>query len=126
MQEDREDKVDIKATIKKFVEPEEPELEQKEAIMKYQEYKDKKKKNSSSDGSMEGNSEEQEHLNRVKKELLASLKRVEDMEKKVFNNDLIDEKNRLKVRKANSSGKSVTLEKEEQVLHKEETQKERE
>ena len=126
MQEEREDKVDLKATIKKFVEPEEPELEQKEAIMKYQEYKDKKKKNSSSDGSEEGISEEQEHLNRVKKELLASLKRVEEMEKKVFNNDLIDEKNKIRVKKATNSGKSNTRAKEEQVLHKEETQKERE
>lgn len=79
MQNEEEKNIDIKGTFEKFINPEEPELEQKEAIMKYSE---KKKKNSNND---EGeNTEEQEHLKRIKQELLESLKRVETLEKNIY------------------------------------------
>ncbi len=122
-----ESNIDVVGTIKKFVEAEEPELEQKEAIMKYEEHKRKRRRKNSSDEDIEDNTEEKEHLNRIKQELLASLKRVEEMEKEVFNEKDIEMKSKLKVNKKNSAGKSNQQEKEQQNIRKmEDKQKERE
>ena len=105
MQEEKEKNVDIKGTIEKFIKAEEPELEQEEAIMKYEEVKKKKVNLSSSDDEVGENSEEQEHLKRVKQELLASLKRVEELEKRVFQGNILEDK-KIKQLKVQNGGKS--------------------
>ena len=87
----------------------------------------RRSKKSSSDDDIEDNTEEQEHLNRIKQELLASLKRVEEMEKEVFNEKDVEDKLKIKVQKKNGGGKSAQRAKEErqeQLEHNE--QKERE
>lgn len=80
--------IDLKGTLEKFVEPDEPEMTQEEAIIKYEENKFKKNNVTSSDDSnsddIVGNSEDAEHLARVKKELLDSLKRVEEIANKIY------------------------------------------
>ena len=80
--------IDLKGTLEKFVEPDEPEMTQEEAIIKYEENKFKKNNVTSSDDSnsddIVGNSEDAEHLARVKKELLNSLKRVEEIANKIY------------------------------------------
>ena len=87
MQEE-EKLIDIKGTLEKFIEPDEPEMTQEEAITKYKENFFKKNNaigdnNSDSDDIM-GDSEDAEHLTRVKKELLNSLKRVEEIANKIY------------------------------------------
>lgn len=72
--------IDMKGTIIKIFSTPEPEVSQEEAIKKYG---IKIKKNNSEDD--DGAFEDEDHLKRVKQELLASLKRVADLEKKVFN-----------------------------------------
>ena len=90
--------IDIKGTLKQLVETDEPELSQEEAIMKYGEKK--KKKNNNNDDTE--TTEEEEHLKRIKQELLASLKRVEELEKLLFKNR--EEKLKLNVNKGSKSG----------------------
>lgn len=87
MQEE-EKLIDIKGTLEKFIEPDEPEMTQEEAITKYKENFFKKNNaigdnNSDSDDIM-GDSEDAEHFARVKKELLNSLKRVEEIANKIY------------------------------------------
>ena len=87
MQEE-EKLIDIKGTLEKLVEPDVPEMTQEEAILKYGENFKKShtntNSNSSSSDDIIGNSEEAEHLARVKKELLDSLKRVEEIANKIY------------------------------------------
>ena len=105
------EKIDIKEVLDKFVRGEEPEMSQKEAIEKYQEIK-----KSSGEGDSSESTEEQEHLQRIKQELLAALARVEKLEKELFGqkDKIIDAKTKLKV--GNSSGgkyQKVTKEEKE-------------
>lgn len=87
--EKQEKNVDIKGTFKKFISPEEPQLEQKSAIIKY---------NDNQDDDEDGK-EEYEHLKRVKHELLEALKRVEDLEKKLYgSNGKKEMENNIKVK----------------------------
>ena len=116
MQENKE-KIDIKNTLSQFLEPGEPEMTQEEAIIKY------KEKKNSGEGD-EGNSEEQEHLERIKKELLASLERVKELEKKIFSEKEIIENKKLKVEKAKTTSSGRNVQKEKEL--KKEDQKERE
>ena len=74
------DTLDFKGTMKEIFEEEKPEMSQEEAIKAYKETKTKK--GSSNDDDQ--NSEETEHLKRVKEELLKSLKRVDVLEQKIF------------------------------------------
>ena len=67
MKEKRESNVDIKGTIEKFIKADEPELTQEEAIMKYSEKKRRKKNGGDATGE---NTEEQEHLKRIKQEYI--------------------------------------------------------
>ena len=71
---------DFKGTMTEIFEEEKPEMSQEEAIKAYKETKTKK--GSSNDDDQ--NSEETEHLKRVKEELLKSLKRVDVLEQKIF------------------------------------------
>ena len=124
-EEHKEEKlIDIKGTLKQFVEADEPELSQEEAIMKYEEPKEKKNKNynnynNNNDDDMD-TTEEEEHLKRIKQELLASLKRVEKLEELLF-------KKKLNVK--NSKGGGFTSSKslsEKETETKKRNQKERE
>lgn len=72
--------LDFKGTMKEIFEEEKSEMSQEEAIKAYKETKTKK--GSSNDDDQ--NSEETEHLKRVKEELLKSLKRVDVLEQKIF------------------------------------------
>ena len=82
----KEDKRAIREVFKKMIEEEPQELSQEDAIKNYYEENNKKTSNttSSSEDESTSNQEEVEHLKRVKAELLASLKRVEDLSKKIF------------------------------------------
>ena len=77
---EEEKTIDIKGTLQQFINTPEPELEQEEAIKKY-DVKSKKKK--SEEDATEGE-EEAEHLKRVKAELLASLERVKKLEQQLY------------------------------------------
>ena len=107
--ENKEEKlIDIKGTFEEFIQEEKPELSQEEAINAYKksdiiEYKTNKKKKSTED---EEENEDDEHLKRVKKELLESLKRVDIMEKKIFEEK--ETKNNIKIK----SGKQNTIDRE--------------
>lgn len=72
--------LDFKGTMKEIFEEEKPEMSQEEAIKAYKETKTKKCSSNDDDQ----NSEETEHLKRVKEELLKSLKRVDVLEQKIF------------------------------------------
>lgn len=113
--------IDIKGTLEQFVKPDEPEMSQEEAIMKYEE---DVKKASTSDESE--NTEEQEHLKRIKKELLASLERVKKLEKQIFIEKEVEEKKKIKVEKASSSGKTFQKVKEENDVTSQKTMKQKE
>ncbi len=102
MQKEHESNIDIKGTISHFIKNDEPELTQEEAIIKYGE--DKKKKKSNQGSSDEENTEEQEHMKRVKQELLASLERVKDLEKKMYGEKNNSTKKDLKVDKQGGKG----------------------
>ena len=116
MKEEENDNIDIKGTLKKFVQAEEPELEQEEAIMKYGEVANKKKKkNNEEDTTTDGNTEEQEHLKRVKQELLASLKRVEAMAKKVFEGNPLGDKQKINVKVDKGEGKQSSKSKQKDL-----------
>ena len=119
MQEQKEEKlIDIKGTLKQLVEADEPELSQEEAIAKYGE----NKKNNVGDET--DSTEEQEHLKRIKKELLASLERVKKLEENLFKEK--EEKLKVNVKSSKSGGftKGKSIEEKENI--KEENQKERE
>lgn len=114
--------IDIKGTIEQFVKPDEPEMTQEEAIMKYQE-----NTKISADSGEGDTTEEQEHLKRVKQELLASLERVKKLEKQIFYDKEIEEKKKIKVEKSSTSGKASQVAKQEVVKQEEKIeQKERE
>lgn len=110
--ENKEEKlIDIKGTFEEFIQEEKPELSQEEAINAYKksdiiEYKTNKKKKSAED---EEENEDDEHLKRVKKELLESLKRVDIMEKKIFEEK--ETKNNIKIK----SGKQNTKDREKVI-----------
>ena len=110
--ENKEEKlIDIKGTFEEFIQEEKPELSQEEAINAYKksdiiEYKTNKKKKSTED---EEENDDDEHLKRVKKELLESLKRVDIMEKKIFEEK--ETKNNIKIK----SGKQNTKDREKVI-----------
>ena len=107
--ENKEEKlIDIKGTFEEFIQEEKPELSQEEAINAYKksdiiEYKTNKKKKLAEEN------EDDEHLKRVKKELLESLKRVDIMEKKIFEEK--ETKNNIKIK----SGKQNTKDREKVI-----------
>lgn len=84
-EEKKKKTIDIKGTLQEFIEEEPQEISQEEAIQSYKEgdiieYKPKKRKKNEEDDE----NEDDEHLKRIKRELLESLKRVDMMEKKIF------------------------------------------
>lgn len=105
-QEKNEKIIDIKGTLEDFIEEEKPELSQEEAIKAYKEGDiiayPKKRKNASSE---EDENEDDEHLKRVKKALLESLKRVDTMEKKIFEEKDKDNLKNIKVKSGSQKSK---------------------
>ena len=83
-QNEKESNIDIIGTLKMFIQGDEPELSQEEAI---EMFNINKKNNSSDEDSDTENTEEAEHMKRIKHELLESLKRVEKLEKDLFKED---------------------------------------
>ena len=122
MEEKNEEKtIDIKGTIEKFINADEPEMTQEEAIINYEEQSSKKKYSDTDSDWIE----EQEHLQRVKKELLASLERVKKLEKEIYNEHEQDqEKNKLKVK--SGGGKQHSDESSQSIRKTQIEQKERE
>ena len=111
--EEKEEKsekiIDIKGTLEDFIEEGKPELSQEEAIKAYREgdiIKYPKNKKGAQDE--EDENEDDEHLKRIKKALLESLKRVDTMEKKIF-----EEKGKENIKdiKVKSKEKEVNKEK---------------
>ena len=102
---DYNEKMDIKGTISDLFKTEEAQLSQEEAIKNYNEDNlIKKKKNASEDDEAAYN-EEIEHLERVKKELLASLERVKRLEEKIFGEAKREKEiEKLKLKNSSSSG----------------------
>ena len=109
-EEKNEKIIDIKGTFEDFIEEEKPELSQEEAIEAYKkgdviEYPNKKKKEEDDEA------EDDEHLKRVKKELLESLKRVDILEKKIF-----EEKDKDKMKNIKVKSRSQKEKNREQVI----------
>ena len=107
---------DVKGTFEKFIKADEPEMSQEEAISKFEDINMAIKKiANSSSGEDQANSEEQEHLQRIKQELLASLKRVEELEKQIYGSKEEKEtaKSKLKVSQG-GKGKSQRYQEIEQ------------
>lgn len=110
-EEKKKTTIDIKGTLQEFIEEEPQEISQEEAIQSYKEgdiieYKPKKRKKNEEDDE----NEDDEHLKRIKRELLESLKRVDMMEKKIFEEKEDSLKN-IKVK----SGSQKTKEKEKVI-----------
>lgn len=126
MQENKEESkekiIDLKGTLEEFIEEEKPELSQEEAIKAYKEgdiieYKRQKK-----NGSDEEENEDDEHLKRVKKALLESLKRVDTMEKKIFEEKEKDTIKNIKVKSGSQKvkDKEKVIEQMRQKMQEEE------
>ena len=127
-QEDDEKIIDIKGTLADFLDEEKPELSQEEAIKRYKkndtiDYKSKKKKESDDD-----ENEDDEHLKRLKRELLESLKRVDIIEKKIFEEKDKETMKNIKVKskeqKAKEKEKEQVIEQMRQKIQKEERSRE--
>ncbi len=119
MQEHKDEKlIDIKGTFKQFIEEDKIELSPEEEIMKYEEKKNKKSDNDND------TTENEEHLKRIKQELLASLKRVEKLEEQLFKNH--EEKLKLNVKDSKNGGFTQGKSLEQKEIIVEENQKERE
>ena len=114
--------IDIKGTLEDFIEEEKPKLSQEEAIKAYKEgeiIKSAKNKKSSKDE--EDENEDDEHLKRIKKALLESLKRVDTMEKKIF-----DEKGKENIKNIKVKSKEKEIDKEKVIEQMRQKMKEEE
>ena len=115
---EEEKKVDIKGLLNDFIEEEKPELSQEEAIKAYKEEDDGKivvkinKKRGNSDEDDEN--EDDEHLKRIKQELLKSLERVNELAKQIFKEEEKKEKSKIKIKsepqkvKMKEQGKNIS------------------
>ncbi len=115
--------IKIKETFSKMMEEDVPEMTQEEAIMNYRENDtiDDTRKKVSTD---EDNTEESEHLKRVKKELLESLERVKKLEKKIYGES--SSKNKINVKENKAKQVSRSKEAKEEIKPKKENDRERE
>ena len=127
-EEKKEKTIDIKGTLQEFIEEEPQEISQEEAIQSYKEgdiieYKPKRRKKNEEDDE----NEDDEHLKRIKRELLESLKRVDMMEKKIFEEKEDSLKN-IKVKSGSQKNqeKEKIIEQMRQKMKEEEKGKSRE
>ena len=114
--------IDIKGTLEDFIEEEKLELSQEEAIKAYKEgeiIKYSNNKKGSQDE--EDENEDDEHLKRIKKALLESLKRVDTMEKKIFEEKGKENIKNIKVKsKSKENDKEKVIEQMRQKMKEEE------
>ena len=126
-QEKNEKIIDIKGTLEDFIEEEKPELSQEEAIKAYKEGDiiayPKKRKNTSNE---EDENEDDEHLKRIKKALLESLKRVDTMEKKIFEEKGKENIKNIKVKSKSQKSKEKEIDKEKVIEQMRQKMKEEE
>ena len=129
MQENKNDKeekiTDLKGTIESLIEGEQAELSQEEAIKAYKgegPQKPKKRKKSSSDEEDNDDDDilDEEHLKRLKQELLASLEKVNKLAKKLFGEKEFKNAKNLKVKEKYSK----TQEKEQTISKAKQKEKE--
>lgn len=109
VEKEEEKMLDIKGTFESFIEEEEPELSQIEAIKAYKEGDKeihKKKSNKNDDEEVE----DDDHLKRVKQSLIESLEKVDILEKKIFEDK---EKDKLKDIKVGVKDKQKQKEREQ-------------
>lgn len=110
-EEKNEKIIDIKGTLEDFIEEEKPELSQEEAIKAYKEgdiIASPKKRKKDSNEEEEDENEDDEHLKRIKKALLESLKRVDTMEKKIFEEKDKENLKNIKVKSGSQKSKEKT------------------
>lgn len=124
---DNDEKIfDLKETIENFVEAELPELSQEEAIKAFKDIDMninqviKKKKN---DPSEDDEAEDDEHLKRLKQELLESLKRVDELAKKIFSEKEKTNLKNIKV-KTNKDKEKVIQQMKEKIQNDQERSRE--
>ena len=129
--EEKEEKsekiIDIKGTLEDFIEEEKPELSQEEAIKAYKEgeiIKYSNNKKGSQDE--EDENEDDEHLKRIKKALLESLKRVDTMEKKIFDEKGKENIKNIKVKSKSQKSKEKEIDKEKVIEQMRQKMKEEE
>ena len=129
--EEKEEKskkiIDIKGTLESFIEEEKPELSQEEEIKAYKEgdiIKYPKNKKGAQDE--EDENEDDEHLKRIKKALLESLKRVDTMEKKIFEEKGKENIKNIKVKSKSQKTKEKEIEKEKVIEQMRQKMKEEE
>ena len=102
--------IDIRTTFSNLVKEEVPEMSQEEAIQRYRENDTiEPVKKSKKDSDSDDNIEESEHLKRIKQELLASLERVKQLAKKLYNED----RNKAKLNVKEKAGKQQSKKIEE-------------
>lgn len=120
-----EKNIDIKNTFSTLINEELPEMTQEEAIKNYREDNTIAIPKKGAEDS-EDNTEESEHLKRIKKELLASLERVKVLAKKIFGEETIKSKKITeKEKKSKQQTKEKVQDKEEKNIEKDENIKER-
>ena len=117
--------IKIKETFSNILKEDMPEMSQEEAIKNYKEDNTitvlNKKNSSDTEDNTEDNTEETEHLNRIKLELLASLERVKKLAQRLFGEEKVQSK--LKVKEgSNSAGGSPSQSKSKEI-HVEEKDK---
>lgn len=95
---DDEENYSIMDTLNDFISETHDEPSQEEEINAYKE-KSKKNNNNNNSDSDEDTTENEEHLKRIKLELIASLRRVEILEKKLFEEKEIAIKKNIKLYK---------------------------
>ena len=126
--ENEEKVLDIKGTLGEFIEEEKSEISQEEAIKIYKEenqnYIKKNKKKSNYEDDAEN--EDDEHLKRIKKELLESLERVDTLAKKIFDEKDKENLKNIKVKSEvqKSKNKDQVMEQMRQKLQEEKNKQE--
>ena len=124
-----EDKnIEIKSTFSKLIKDEVPEMSQEEAIKNYRENDTIEPTRKLKKDDSEDNTEESEHLKRIKQELLDSLERVKKLAKKLYSEEKT--KSNLKVKDKTGkqqSGKRISkkIEAGEKENQKDDNEKER-
>lgn len=113
---DEEVRIDLKGTISGMVKEEKPEMTQEEAIKNYKDENIKKKKKNVTEDDESAYNEELEHLERIKKELLASLERVKKLEEKLFGEKAKEKNNIEKVKVKDVKHKEI---KQERIVSQE-------
>ena len=119
-----EKNIDIKNTFSTLINEELPEMTQEEAIKNYREDNTIAIPKKGAEDS-EDNTEESEHLKRIKKELLASLERVKVLAKKIFGEETIKSKKSNEKEKTKQQTKEKAQNKKEKNIEKDENIKER-